>query len=159
MLWKGRQVVRSTLRRPPIEFLSFVYFFLSRATEGNLIAGCEKMTNKKNDLELKDLGQYYGTTQYYNVMGANVTDGVGYIMQNGYGWFVTDMVVMLKMDDKLKGQEFLAVKLKVKDNKATATIEDGNGDVLYTQKYDYTDAKRDLTLYYTNNVLMLSGEY
>lgn len=38
-------------------------------------------------------------------------------------------------------------------------ITDGNDNVLYRQNYDYTDAKRDLTLFYADNVLMLSGEY
>ena len=49
----------------------------------------------KEDLELKDLGQYYGTTQYYNIMGVNITDGVEYIMKNGYSWFVTDTIAVI----------------------------------------------------------------
>ena len=111
-----------------------------------------------DDLELKDLTQYYGTEGYHAVLGANVTDGVAYIMNNGYSWFVTDMIVVLRM--KFKKEEFLAVKLKVENSKAVATIDDGNGKILYTQEYDYTNAKvKELTLYYTDNVLMLCGEY
>lgn len=113
---------------------------------------------EKDDLELKDLGQYYGTQGYAGVLGVNVTDGVQYIMNNGYSWFVTDMIAVLRT--KIK-ELFCSVKLKVDKEKKTAvaTIDDGNGKILYTQEYDYTDAKRDLHLFFTNNVLMLSGEY
>ena len=111
----------------------------------------------KDDLELLDIEQFTGTEGYHNVLGANVTDGIAYIISNGYSWFVTDMLAVLRI--KLKDEDFCAVKLKIKDHKAVATIDDGNGKVLYTQKYDYTDAKVDLTLFYTNSVLMLSKEY
>ena len=116
---------------------------------------------EKDDLELKDLGQYYGTLQYINVMGVNCTDGIRYIMNNGYSWFVTDMIAILKSSEykEIKDETFIVVKLKLGGTKGKATIEDGNGKVLYTQGYEYTDAKRELDLYYTNNVLMLSGEY
>lgn len=114
---------------------------------------------RKDDLDLKNLGQYRGTEGYHNVMGAKVTDGVGYIMQNGYSWFVTDAIVSLRMIPELKNEEFVVVKLKVKDKKAVVTMTDGNEKILYTQKYDYTNAKTDLTLYYQNGVLLLSGEY
>ena len=111
-----------------------------------------------DDLELKELEQHIGSQGYVNVFGVNCTDGIGYIMSNGYSWFVTDMIAVIK--GKYKDEEFLSVKLKVnEDNTAIATIEDGNGKVFYTQAYKYTDAKRDLTLFCTDNVLMLSGEY
>lgn len=118
------------------------------------------MAEEKDDLELKELGQYYGTTQYHNVLGKNVTDGIVYIMHNGYSWFVTDMLAVLIYHDKFKGYEdFLSVKLKLEGTKGTAVIEDGNGSVLYTQEYKYTDAKREVTLFYEGGVLLLSGEH
>ena len=115
---------------------------------------------KKDDLELKNLEQFIGTTQYYNVLNANVTDGIKYIMDNGYSWFVTDALIVIKM--KLKTEPFLTVKLLLNETKkdtATMEISDGNDNVFYTQIYSFTDAKRDLTLFYTDNVLMLSNEY
>lgn len=110
-----------------------------------------------DDLELKQLNNFYGTEQYYDVLGILVTDGVKYIMDNGYSWFVTDSIAVIIT--KFKNSDFLAVKLKINDNKAVMNIEDGNYNILYTQKYDYTNCKRDLILYYTNNVLMLNKEY
>ena len=117
----------------------------------------ETETEMKEDLELKDLQQYCGSEGYTDVMGVNVTDGVAYIMQNGYSWFVTDMVVILRA--KFRDEEFCSVKLALNDTEGIASIDDGNGKILYTQDYNYTSAKKELTLFFTNNVLMLSGEY
>jgi hypothetical protein len=114
----------------------------------------------ENDLMLSELGRYYGTEQWHRIAPyrSSITDGIVYLMTNGYSWFVTDMLAVI--ETKLKGEEFLSVKLKVcAGNGATATIDDGNGKVLYEQHYTLTDAKVDLLLFYTNNVLMLSGEY
>ena len=110
-----------------------------------------------DDFELKDIGEFIGTLQYTNVMGAKVTDGVVYVMRNGYSWLVTDMIAILRM--KLQNEEFCAVKLKLDGTKAKAIITDGNNKVLYSQDYSYTDAKKEFMMFYTNGVLMLSGEY
>lgn len=118
------------------------------------------MAGQTDDLELKDLGHYHGSEGYHNVSGANVTDGIIYIMSNGYSWFVTDMiaVLMYKGSPEINKARFLSIKLKVQDSKAVATIEDGDGNVLHRQEYEYTDAKRDLTLYYQHKVLCLPSE-
>lgn len=121
-------------------------------------------TKHEDDLELKDLNQYTGTQQYFNVLGFNVTDGVAYIMQNGYSWFVTDSLAVIRHDSKVKNQEFLSIKLKLlADNKAQIKaqmlITDGNNKELYTQDYTYTNAKKELQLYFTNGVLLLAREY
>ena len=86
-------------------------------------------------------------------------------MDNGYAWFVTDAIAVIKthprIREHLKRDYFMSVKLKVdRENcKAKMVIDDGNGNVLYEQDYDFTDAKRDLTLYYADGVLMLNMEY
>lgn len=112
----------------------------------------------EKELELKGLDQFCGTEKYVNVLGANVTDGVGYIMKSGYSWFVTDFLAVRKTG-KMVGQPFLAIKLELNGTKAKMAVTDGNEKVLYEQKYGYTDAKRSFTLYFVDNVLMLSGEY
>jgi len=109
------------------------------------------------DLYLKDINSYTGSEKLYNVMGIYVTDGVKYIMENGYSWFVTDAIAAIRM--KLKNEGFLTVALKNKSDMATMEISDGNGHVFYRQEYKWSDAKRNLTLFYTDKVLMLSGEY
>lgn len=114
-----------------------------------------------DDLTLKDLNQYYGTEGYYNVMGVKVTDGINYIIQNGYSWFVTDFIsLVITKHESIKDEEFLSVKLKLEgDKQGFMIVTDGNEKQLYNQYYQYTDAKINLNLFYTDGVLMLSGEY
>lgn len=116
------------------------------------------------DLSLSDIDQYYGTQGYANVMGVNVTDGVRYVMENGYSWSVTDAIVILKMNKKVRRESFVHLKLRIqekkgKGNEAIMYYEDGNGNVLYRQKYKWTNAHSEFDMYFTNGVLMLQGEY
>ena len=112
------------------------------------------------DKELKDLRMFYGTSKYIGIMGVKITDGIEYIMKNGYSWFITDSIVII---NTLKAtNEFLSVKLvtDLKEHKAKMVITDGNEKVLHTQKYGYTDSKvSEISLYFTDNVYMYSGEY
>lgn len=117
-----------------------------------------EIETEKVDLTLDGIEQFTGTTRYYNVLSANVTDGIKYVMDNGYSWFITDALIVIKM--KLRNEEFLSIKLKLADkDKGKMVITDGNEKTLYTQEYKYTDAKRELSLYFTDNVMMLSSEY
>ena len=117
---------------------------------------------KQADLELKALGQFIGTQQYYRVwLGALATDGVKYVMDNGYSWFVSDALSVIKTMPKMKREAFLTVELKriPEKNEADLIITDGNKHELYRQHYDFTDAKRDLNLYFIDNILLLASEY
>jgi hypothetical protein len=116
------------------------------------------------DLELKGLNGFIGTQNYYQYMGVLFTDGVKYIMENGYSWFVTDAIAVIIANQTirrhLQNDDFLTVELKLTaENEADMIITDGNDTQLYKQHYDFTDAKKDLKLFYTGNVLMLSSEY
>ena len=119
------------------------------------------MKTETGDRTLKAINQYSGTQQYHNIMNTQVTDGIIYVCENGYSRVITDAVVILRMHKKVKGQEFVSVDLKVNEKNKTAKVvySDGNNNILYTQKYDYTDAKTEFKMFYTNGVLMLAGEY
>jgi len=108
----------------------------------------------------KELSQFIGTENYYKgYLGVKETDGVHYLGAKA-GWLVSDAETIVRAHPKVKGQEFVAVKIKAKDNKASITYEDGNNNKLYTQRYDYAEIPDgEQTLFYTNNVLMLAGEY
>lgn len=110
-----------------------------------------------DDLELTGLEQFCGSEGYHRVLGMNVTDGVAYIMNNGYSWFVTDAIAVIL--SKLKSEEFLSIKLLVNDEKATMLITDGDDKKLYEQHYEYTNAKRNVEIYCYDGVVLLAGEY
>jgi hypothetical protein len=119
---------------------------------------------KQPDLELRHLEQFNGTDIYYRHMGILLTDGVRYLMENGYSWFVTDAIITIKLHPKirryLQEEDFLTIELKLtSEYEADMIITDGNDNELYRQHYDLTDAKRELKLFYTGNVLMLAQEY
>lgn len=81
-------------------------------------------------------------------------------MGNGYAWAGTDACVILKGHQKVMKEKFVAVKLQLPGS-ATARIvhDDSNVNVLDTQKYEWTNVKREFTMYYADGVFMLSGEY
>jgi hypothetical protein len=115
----------------------------------------------KPDLSCPDLEQYTGSENYYREIGGLVTDGVRYVMICGYSWFVTDSLCAIAFKPQLRREPFLVVKLTLdpkKPHEATVTIDDGNDNILYKQHYGYTDAKRDLKLYFENGVLCLPSE-
>ena len=114
------------------------------------------------DLELKSIGNFYGTDNYYSLkplFHTVATDGVNYIMRNGYAWVVTDALSVIEL--KLRGKDyFFAIHLKVHDDgTATLKITDGNDKTWWEHRYMLTDAKRDLTLFWADGVIMLDSEY
>jgi hypothetical protein len=113
----------------------------------------------ERDLKLRHLSEFVGTESYHIVLGTRVTDGIVYLLNNGYSWFVTDSLSVIKCRPDLRTQAFLAIKLKVGNSEANLIIEDGNDRVLYRQRYTWTDAQRDLILFYENGVLLLSSEH
>ena len=119
------------------------------------------MSNQQPDLELKALPQFIGTQEYFRGwLGALLTDGVKYLSDNGYAWFVTDALSVIKTAPKFRGEAFLTVELHLADDhEADLVITDGNDHELYRQHYEFTDAKKDLKLYFIGNVLMLASEY
>jgi hypothetical protein len=115
----------------------------------------------KTDLNCPEIFQFTGSEHYYREIGGLVTDGVKYIMDCGYSWFVTDCLCVIAYKPKVRREPFLVIKLTLdqkNQHQATVTIDDGDGNILYRQRYGYTDAKRDLKLYFENGVLMLPSE-
>ena len=111
------------------------------------------------------LKAYTGTQEYHNgYLGVLLTDGVYVVGCNNASWLITDMCSILKFDSKVKKEDFVSIKFKVKDNTAEVIYTDGNEKTLHTQKYKYTDFSKhfeetEIQFFYTDNVLMLGSEY
>jgi hypothetical protein len=109
------------------------------------------------------LNQFSGTEDYFfNPMFAKIryTDGVKYVSDNGAAWLVTDALAVLAHHEKVRVEEFVAIKVKSANGAATVTYDDGNDNVLYVQQYPVTDLPAgEIKFFYTDTVLMLAGEY
>ena len=121
----------------------------------------------KEDLELKDLGQYYATQQIWNLGGLlskiKVTDGIKYVDRNGYGYLISDTIIAITM--KCLNEQFLVVSF-FKDEKGIYNLvisEDRSGEnfikIKHHQKYEWCSAKvESLKFYYENGTLLLASE-
>lgn len=121
----------------------------------------------KEDLELKDLGQYYATQQIWNLGGLlskiKVTDGIKYVDRNGYGYLISDTIIAITM--KCLNEQFLVVSF-FKDEKGVYNLvisEDRYGEnfikIKHHQKYEWCSAKvESLKFYYENGTLLLASE-
>ena len=115
---------------------------------------------------LNTIPQFYGTEAYYRwspIFGNFLlTDGAKYIAEACDAYWLVDLFASHLPAYKDEG--FAGLYLKVKDGKATAKIEDGNGKELKKQKIEYTDFPLDQIVIYCcpqddQFVILLPSEY
>lgn len=128
--------------------------------------------NKMDANKIKnDLGQFYGTTQYHfhSIIGKigalNLTDGCAYLREAANCFWLFDIISSILPQKKIKGEEFCSIRLKKTGSAAVFTVDDGNNNILYTQKIPYTNFPLDeINLYMQKYegqrpVVMLTSEY
>ena len=115
---------------------------------------------------LNALPNFHGTEAYYRwsslFRNFLLTDGAKFIAAACDAYWLVDLFASHLPAYKDEG--FAVLYLKVKDGKATAQIEDGNGKVLAKQKIDYTNFPLDAVVLYCvpqddNFVILLPSEY
>jgi hypothetical protein len=111
-----------------------------------------------------DLSYFTGSENWYRVPlfgNVTVTDGVHFIMGRGCSWMATDILAVVKLEKKVRAEDFVSVKFRKNvDGSAVITYDDGNGNVLFRQSYDVADCPiNEIDFYFTNDVLMLTSEY
>jgi hypothetical protein len=113
-----------------------------------------------------ELDNYRGTDQWVRHMLVRdmlYTDGVQWFAENGGAqgayWFID--IVATEYWPLLKKQPFMAIVLSVSENStAVITVDDGNDRVIKTKQIHYTDMQPgDWRFFFTDNVLLLPGEY
>ncbi|PZN83063.1 MAG: hypothetical protein DM484_05310 [Candidatus Methylumidiphilus alinenensis] len=111
------------------------------------------------------LCQFSGTENWYRhglVKGMLYTDGVKSFAEKGGAegayWFLD--VVATEIFPLLRNEPFLSIVLSVQGRKATVKVVDGNCQMLWEKRIDFTDMQTgDWKFYLTDNVLLLPGEY
>ncbi len=139
------RAIEAPLWRPPSE-------------KGNTMTSTKTLTQA-------DLTQFTGTEQWYRhalVRDVLFTDGVKYVADNaGAYWLIDEIAFAQRSDARVAAEEFQNWKLAVNaDKTAVLTCDDGNGDVVFTKRIEFTDFPLDeIALYFTNSVILLPSEY
>lgn len=124
--------------------------------------------NTEATLTAQDLKQFTGSEHFYrHGLSRNhvYTEGVQILAERAQAYWLLDKIA-LHSSAKIAREEFQVWKLTVNPNgSATLTTEDGNDNVLRTEKLSYTDFPlREITLWSVRNELngftiMLPSEY
>lgn len=123
------------------------------------------MTDFPNSLSKRDLRQFTGTEHWYRhgmVRQVLFTDGVKYMADKGGAYWLVDEIAFAQVSNKAVADEaFQLWKLIVRpDATGALTCENGNGSTVFTKELEFTDFPLDeITLYFTNQVIMLPSEY
>ncbi|MDY7396766.1 hypothetical protein UMM65_16075 [Aureibaculum sp. 2210JD6-5] len=120
--------------------------------------------------EIKERLQYFsGTEMFYQIplLKTRFTDGLKYLANVAECfWLITDVSVIAK--SLLNRSHFITIDFKRLSEKkqdysgyeAEIIYSDGNGNILVTHRYHFTDFPLDeLRLYFVDNTLMLPSEY
>jgi len=123
------------------------------------------MTDTKT-LTAADLRQFTGSEQWYR-HGINrsvlFTDGAKYVADTGGAyWLLDEIALAQRYDKRVAGEEFQFWKLAVNLDQHTGvlTCDDGNGNIVYSKPIPFTDFPlEEISLYFTNNTILLPSEY
>ena len=123
------------------------------------------MTDTIKRLTHADLRQFTGTEQWHRhglVRTVLFTDGAKYLTDRAGAYWLLDEIALAQQGPKrVAAEAFQFWKLRVHpDHTATLTCGDGNGNVVFTKAIEYTDFPlEEITLYFTDNVILLPSEY
>jgi hypothetical protein len=122
------------------------------------------MTTEKK-LTAADLRQFTGSEHWYGhglVGNVLFTDGAKYLAdQAGAYWLLDEIALAQRYEKKVAGETFQVWKLIVgPGHTATLTCDDGNNNVVFTKRIEFTDFPLpEVTLYFTDNTILLPSEY
>jgi hypothetical protein len=120
---------------------------------------------KTSKLTESDLRQFTGTESWFrHGINRNVlfTDGVKYVAdQGGAYWLLDAIAIAQRFEASVAAEEFQVWKLKVNENRtATLVCDDGNDNIVYTQRIAFTDFPlAEIKFYFTDNTILLPSEY
>jgi hypothetical protein len=113
----------------------------------------------------KQLRQFHGSNHYYNHSLANgtrilLTDGAAFIREQGECYWLFDFIAAYQTHKDIKGQIFQIWKLQKQNLAWEISCEDGNKNILYTRRIEFSDFLLDkITIWFVDGVAMLPTEY
>ena len=119
----------------------------------------------KTTLDATILAQFTGTERWYRhglVKTLTFTDGVKYVADTaGAYWLVDELALAQLYIPEVRKESFQVWKLVLAGNgPATLICEDGDYKEVWRKAIEYTDfPEPEITLWLTDNVIMLPSEY
>jgi hypothetical protein len=91
----------------------------------------------------ENLLNFYSTESYHrhSILFPNLilTDGCLYLAKNAECFWLFDIIGSILRLPQIKKEGFFVAKIKKDEKGATFTADDGDGNILYSQKIEYTD--------------------
>lgn len=108
----------------------------------------------------KELEQFSGTNKYHKItiLPLLATDGIKYFADKTKTyWLFNDIAVIYYETGK---HPFLSINVISKYNKCKIIYDDGNNNIIHSQKYHFTDLPEGRWKFFLcNNTIMLPNEY
>jgi hypothetical protein len=109
--------------------------------------------------------QFTGSENWYKhalMRSVTYTDGAKYVADEAGAHWLLDIIATNQLRPEIKAEEFQVWKLQVVEGggKGEITATDGNDRVIHSQVVDFTDfPEPGITLWFTDNVILLPSEY
>ncbi|GEC77916.1 DUF6876 family protein [Flavobacterium aquatile] len=119
----------------------------------------------KDTITKTDLAQFTGTENWYRHPIARTvlyTDGIQYLAEKAGAYWLIDEIAFNQIKPNIKKEEFQTWTLRVDLEKSTAalTCDDGNNNIVFSKKIEYTDFPlQEIRIFFVNNVILLPSEY
>lgn len=106
-----------------------------------------------------ELLNFTGTEKYHKYLGGiYITDGVKYLAEAAGCFWLLDILVSVQQLPRVKKEEFQV--LKFNKSKMVVQIEDGNNNVVYNQKLQFTDCPlSEISIWFANKIIYLPSEH
>ena len=113
---------------------------------------------------LDDLKQFTGTEHWYRhslIRNVLYTDGIRYLADEVGAYWLIDEIATNQLVPKVRSLSFQCWKLIVSEQStASLTCEDGNGLPVFEKQIAFTDFPlREISIWFTENVILLPSEY
>ncbi len=113
--------------------------------------------------KLANINQFTGTEQWFrHPLNRNVlfTEGAKYVADEAGAYWLLDEIALAQLSAPLRATPFQVWTLDVRGSSATLRCEDGNNIPVCTKEIPSTDFPAcGITLWFTDNIILLPGEY
>jgi hypothetical protein len=121
-------------------------------------------TATKKTLDESELANFTGSENWYRHWLGKVlfTDGAKHVADQAGAYWLIDEIAINQTRPKVRAEEFQVWTLNVdlEKRKAVFTCDDGNGNVVFSKRIDYTDFPlAEIRFYCTDNTILLPSEY